>query len=129
MFFVSVGPCSICRGPQDTCFEGGVFQAVLSFPSDYPLSPPKMRFTCDMFHPNSKSQHLCQHFHLVVILFSLYFCLVNTKVSRQNATFLLYHYIRASLTQVNFLLYQQITTEVISGHFAQKTSEPRSVNK
>lgn len=43
------------RGPQDTCFEGGVFPAVLSFPSDYPLSPPKMRFTCEMFHPNSKS--------------------------------------------------------------------------
>ncbi|KAK1902405.1 Ubiquitin-conjugating enzyme E2 G2 [Dissostichus eleginoides] len=40
------------KGPQDTCFEGGVFPAVLSFPSDYPLSPPKMRFTCDMFHPN-----------------------------------------------------------------------------
>ncbi|CAI5656990.1 ubiquitin-conjugating enzyme E2 G2 isoform X2 [Oreochromis niloticus] len=39
-------------GPQDTCFEGGVFPAILSFPSDYPLSPPKMRFTCDMFHPN-----------------------------------------------------------------------------
>uniref|UniRef100_A0A3P8UH48 Ubiquitin-conjugating enzyme E2 G2 n=1 Tax=Cynoglossus semilaevis TaxID=244447 RepID=A0A3P8UH48_CYNSE len=43
---------ALIMGPQDTCFEGGVFQAVLSFPSDYPLSPPKMRFTCDMFHPN-----------------------------------------------------------------------------
>lgn len=47
--------CPFCfRGPQDTCFEGGVFPAVLSFPSDYPLSPPKMRFTCEMFHPNSE---------------------------------------------------------------------------
>ena len=45
---------SVSRGPEDTCFEGGVFPAVLSFPSDYPLSPPRMRFTCDMFHPNSK---------------------------------------------------------------------------
>lgn len=54
--------CSFCfRGPQDTCFEGGVFPAVLSFPSDYPLSPPKMRFTCEMFHPNSE-------FHLPQIL-------------------------------------------------------------
>ncbi|XP_078118835.1 ubiquitin-conjugating enzyme E2 G2-like [Sander vitreus] len=43
---------ALIMGPQDTCFEGGVFPAVLSFPSDYPLSPPKMRFTCDMFHPN-----------------------------------------------------------------------------
>uniref|UniRef100_A0A669PMJ0 Ubiquitin-conjugating enzyme E2 G2 n=1 Tax=Phasianus colchicus TaxID=9054 RepID=A0A669PMJ0_PHACC len=36
----------------DTCFEYGVFPAILSFPLDYPLSPPKMRFTCEMFHPN-----------------------------------------------------------------------------
>uniref|UniRef100_A0A6I8Q3G5 Ubiquitin-conjugating enzyme E2 G2 n=1 Tax=Xenopus tropicalis TaxID=8364 RepID=A0A6I8Q3G5_XENTR len=41
-----------CRGPEDTCFECGVFPAILSFPLDYPLSPPKMRFTCEMFHPN-----------------------------------------------------------------------------
>lgn len=44
----------VCRGPEDTCFEFGVFPAILSFPLDYPLSPPKMRFTCEMFHPNSK---------------------------------------------------------------------------
>lgn len=39
-------------GPEGTCFEGGVFPARLVFPPDYPLSPPKMKFTCDMFHPN-----------------------------------------------------------------------------
>jgi len=44
----------INRGPEGTCFEGGVFPAKLIFPSDYPLSPPKMSFTCDMFHPNSE---------------------------------------------------------------------------
>uniref|UniRef100_A0AAA9T6K2 Ubiquitin-conjugating enzyme E2 G2 n=1 Tax=Bos taurus TaxID=9913 RepID=A0AAA9T6K2_BOVIN len=43
---------SSSRGPEDTCFEFGVFPAILSFPLDYPLSPPKMRFTCEMFHPN-----------------------------------------------------------------------------
>ena len=47
--------CINNRGPEDTCFEGGVFPAKLTFPSDYPLSPPKMQFTCEMFHPNSKS--------------------------------------------------------------------------
>ncbi|XP_026862559.1 ubiquitin-conjugating enzyme E2 G2 isoform X2 [Electrophorus electricus] len=45
---------ALIMGPEDTCFEGGVFPAILSFPSDYPLSPPKMKFTCDMFHPNSE---------------------------------------------------------------------------
>ncbi|XP_066264415.1 ubiquitin-conjugating enzyme E2 G2 [Branchiostoma lanceolatum] len=43
---------SLILGPEGTCFEGGVFQARLTFPSDYPLSPPKMKFTSEMFHPN-----------------------------------------------------------------------------
>ncbi|CAD5207747.1 unnamed protein product [Bursaphelenchus okinawaensis] len=42
----------LITGPPDTCFENGVFPARLSFPEDYPLSPPKMRFTCELFHPN-----------------------------------------------------------------------------
>ncbi|MBN3281399.1 UB2G2 enzyme, partial [Polyodon spathula] len=58
---IKIGPVSeenffeweaLIMGPEDTCFEGGVFPTILSFPSDYPLSPPKMRFTCEMFHPN-----------------------------------------------------------------------------
>ncbi|XP_074234870.1 ubiquitin-conjugating enzyme E2 G2 isoform X5 [Camelus bactrianus] len=44
---------ALIMGPEDTCFEFGVFPAILSFPLDYPLSPPKMRFTCEMFHPNN----------------------------------------------------------------------------
>eukprot|EP00045_Choanoeca_perplexa_P017844 m.268449 g.268449 ORF g.268449 m.268449 type:complete len:165 (+) comp17652_c0_seq1:139-633(+) len=39
-------------GPEDTPFEFGVFRAVLTFPKDYPNSPPTMRFTSDLFHPN-----------------------------------------------------------------------------
>ncbi|CAD6233876.1 GSCOCG00012314001-RA-CDS, partial [Cotesia congregata] len=42
----------IYSGPDGTCFEGGIFPAKLIFPPDYPLSPPKMQFTCEMFHPN-----------------------------------------------------------------------------
>lgn len=42
-------------GPEGTCFEGGVFPAKLIFPMDYPLSPPKMQFTCEIFHPNSRT--------------------------------------------------------------------------
>ncbi|ESO03140.1 hypothetical protein HELRODRAFT_154853 [Helobdella robusta] len=43
---------ALIAGPEGTCFEGGVFPARLTFPSDYPLSPPKMKFTCNIFHPN-----------------------------------------------------------------------------
>uniref|UniRef100_A0A1I7XEN6 UBIQUITIN_CONJUGAT_2 domain-containing protein n=1 Tax=Heterorhabditis bacteriophora TaxID=37862 RepID=A0A1I7XEN6_HETBA len=42
----------LITGPEDTCFANGVFPARISFPQDYPLSPPKMKFTCDLFHPN-----------------------------------------------------------------------------
>ena len=43
---------ALITGPEGTCFEGGVFTARLTFPNDYPLSPPKMQFISDMFHPN-----------------------------------------------------------------------------
>ncbi|KAK9471407.1 uncharacterized protein V1510DRAFT_368176 [Dipodascopsis tothii] len=46
----------LIQGPDDTPFEGGVFPATLTFPKDYPLSPPTMKFTCEMFHPNGRSR-------------------------------------------------------------------------
>ncbi|KAF8890665.1 ubiquitin-conjugating enzyme/RWD-like protein [Infundibulicybe gibba] len=49
----------IC-GPKDTPFEGGVFAAKLTFPSDYPLSPFKMKFDPPLFHPNSKQKQTSQ---------------------------------------------------------------------
>jgi len=39
-------------GPPETIYEGGYFKAELEFPSDYPMSPPSMKFLCDMWHPN-----------------------------------------------------------------------------
>jgi ubiquitin-conjugating enzyme E2 G2 len=43
---------AMIQGPEETPFEGGIFPATLTFPKDYPLSPPSMKFTCEMFHPN-----------------------------------------------------------------------------
>jgi len=40
------------EGPKDTCYEGGVFQLQLSFPKDYPMSPPVLKFMSDFWHPN-----------------------------------------------------------------------------
>uniref|UniRef100_A0A915NF60 Ubiquitin-conjugating enzyme E2 G2 n=3 Tax=Meloidogyne TaxID=189290 RepID=A0A915NF60_MELJA len=42
----------LIAGPEGTCFEHGLFPAKLTFSEDYPLSPPKMQFLCDIFHPN-----------------------------------------------------------------------------
>jgi Ubiquitin-conjugating enzyme len=46
--------------------EGGFFKARLTFPPEFPLLPPKMRFITPMWHPNSAFP-----FHHA-ILFSLY---------------------------------------------------------
>ncbi|KAF8253850.1 ubiquitin-conjugating enzyme [Wilcoxina mikolae CBS 423.85] len=39
---------------SDDCkfYGGGFFRARLSFPTDYPHSPPKMRFETPIWHPN-----------------------------------------------------------------------------
>ncbi|KAK4371434.1 hypothetical protein RND71_010909 [Anisodus tanguticus] len=39
-------------GPQDTLYEGGFFNAIMSFPQNYPNSPPTVRFTTEIWHPN-----------------------------------------------------------------------------
>ena len=56
---LSVSYCVLVldSGPEDSPFEGGVFVAELVFPLDYPLSPPKMKFTSEMFHPNGSALH------------------------------------------------------------------------
>ncbi|KIY69582.1 ubiquitin-conjugating enzyme [Cylindrobasidium torrendii FP15055 ss-10] len=39
-------------GPPDTLYEGGFFKARLTFPPEYPIMPPKLRFITQMWHPN-----------------------------------------------------------------------------
>jgi len=42
-------------GPPETLYEGGFFTAGLSFPRDYPQSPPICKFKSEMWHPNGMS--------------------------------------------------------------------------
>lgn len=39
-------------GPQDTPWEGGIFQLRITFSENYPDKAPRVRFTSEMFHPN-----------------------------------------------------------------------------
>jgi hypothetical protein len=36
------------------CSDGGYFNAVMTFPQNYPNSPPSVRFTSEMWHPNGE---------------------------------------------------------------------------
>ena len=35
------------QGPADTAFEGGIFKCQMDFPTDYPFSPPTMKFVSE----------------------------------------------------------------------------------
>ena len=42
------------QGPPATPYEGGLFEAMLEFPEDFPNNPPVMTFTSEMWHPNGE---------------------------------------------------------------------------
>jgi len=43
------------HGPKDTPYAGGVYTVDIKIPADYPFSPPKMKFTTRLWHPNVSS--------------------------------------------------------------------------
>ena len=50
----------IILGPKDSPYEGGIFEASLTFPDNYPLHPPKFIFKTPIFHPNIyKDGNIC----------------------------------------------------------------------
>jgi len=40
------------EGPKDTSYADGIFQLIMKFPVDYPMSPPVVQFTSEFWHPN-----------------------------------------------------------------------------
>ena len=39
-------------GPPETYYEGGIFNGTIEFPKEYPIRPPKLKFSSNMYHPN-----------------------------------------------------------------------------
>ena len=56
-------------GPPDTLYEGGFFNCVLEFPSDFPNSPPTMTFKTEIWHPNGIQ--LLSIFIIILLFFSI----------------------------------------------------------
>lgn len=44
---------AVCADRHSYPSEGGFFKARLTFPSEFPIQPPKLRFITPMWHPNS----------------------------------------------------------------------------
>lgn len=44
------------KGPEGTCYEGGVFEVDIVIPNAYPFEPPRMKFITKIWHPNISSQ-------------------------------------------------------------------------
>ena len=44
------------KGPDNSCYENGVFEIDIVIPPDYPYKPPKMQFSTKIWHPNVSSQ-------------------------------------------------------------------------
>ena len=43
---------AMITGPDQTPYEGGLYELILKIPSNYPVKPPKVRFKTEIFHPN-----------------------------------------------------------------------------
>ena len=54
-YVIAVKLCfCIANNQFSCCSEGGFFNAIMSFPENYPNSPPTVRFTSEMWHPNGE---------------------------------------------------------------------------
>lgn len=47
------------RGPDTTAYYGGVFHLEITFPTNYPCSPPSVKLMTEVPHPNVIGRQIC----------------------------------------------------------------------
>jgi ubiquitin-protein ligase len=78
----------LLKGPNKTCYEGGLFKLYLEFPQNYPEDPPKIKFVTKIYHPNisledgvicisSLSSDWDPSYNIINVIYSIYDMLKN----------------------------------------------------
>ena len=93
----------LLKGPNNSCYEKGLFKLTMQFPKNYPDEPPNIKFETKIYHPNisfddgaicisSKSTEWEQHRNLVTVIYSIFDLLKepNTNHGLNNEALLLY---------------------------------------
>jgi ubiquitin-protein ligase len=63
---------AVIRAPPDSAYEGFIFDIAVEVGSDYPLTPPKMKFLTKIFHPNVHCE-VKRWFHLSIQIKKYFF--------------------------------------------------------
>ena len=43
---------ALIKGPNKSCYEKGMFQLSIIFPTNFPIDPPDIKFITKIYHPN-----------------------------------------------------------------------------